>query len=150
MTKLFDLLDNNSVNAIAKDSIEVGNVYRIKMNEKNGIKPKPGDDSRNKYFVVLGFDSNGDAYGGVIINSEINNRISPSIKDWQMPIKREKYNFLKHNSFVDCSRLKCADIKKFGSWQFMGFIDSEDVEIIISTIKDSPNETKAHLAMYGL
>lgn len=57
MTKLFDILDENSAKAIAKDSIKIGNVYRIKMDERNGIKPKAGDSSRNKFFIVIGFDS---------------------------------------------------------------------------------------------
>lgn len=31
MTKLFDILDENSAKNIAKESIKIGNVYRIKM-----------------------------------------------------------------------------------------------------------------------
>lgn len=150
MTKLFDILDEHSARAIAKDSIKVGNVYRIKMDERNGIKPKAGDSSRNKFFIVLGFDSEGNAYGGVIINSNINQNIPQSMKDWHMPIKCSKYSFLEHDSFVDCSKLKTASIEKFGKWQFLGVFSLDDVKLITSTVKDSPNETKEHLAMFGL
>lgn len=150
MTKLFDLLNNDSIKSITQKSIEIGNVYRIQMDKSNGITPKPGDMSRNKFFVVLGFDKEGNIYGGVIINSNINQRIPDSVKDWQMPIKQSKYKFLDYDSFVDCSKLKCTSIDKFGKWQFIGIILQEDIELIIGTIKESPNETPEHLALFGL
>lgn len=150
MTKLFDLLNNDSIKSITQKSIEIGNVYRIQMDKSNGIIPKPGDTSRNKFFVVLGFDEEGNIYGGVIINSNINQRVPDSVKDWQMPIKQSKYKFLDYDSFVDCSKLKCTSIDKFGKWQFIGIILQEDIELIIGTIKESPNETPEHLALFGL
>ena len=149
MTKLFDLLNNDSIKSITQKSIEIGNVYRIQMDKSNGITPKPGDTSRNKFFVVLGFDEEGNIYGGVIINSNINQRVPDSVKDWQMPIKQSKYKFLDYDSFVDCSKLKCTSIDKFGKWQFIGTIQ-EDIDLIIGTIKESPNETPEHLALFGL
>ena len=150
MTKLFDLLNNDSIKSITQKSIEIGNVYRIQMDKSNGITPKPGDTSRNKFFVVLGFDEEGNIYGGVIINSNINQRVPDSVKDWQMPIKQSRYKFLDYDSFVDCSKLKCTSIDKFGKWQFIGTILQEDIELIIGTIKESPNETPEHLALFGL
>ncbi len=150
MTKLSDLLDEDSINDIAKNTVHIGDVYRIKMDKTNGITPKKGDDSRNKFFIVLGFDSYGNVYGGVIINSNINQRVPQSIKDWQMPIKCSDYPFLEHDSFVDCSRLKCANSNKFNTWKYLGFMKQEDVELIIGTIKESPNETTGHLAIFGL
>lgn len=150
MTKLFDLLDDNSLKDIAQNTIKIGDVFRIKMNRKNGIIPKQGDDSRNKFFIVLGFDSEGNIYGGVIINSSINQRVPQAVKDWQMPIRCSKYTFLEYDSFVDCSKLKCASIEKFNTWKYLGSIELEDVELIIGTIKESPNETPEHLAMFGL
>ncbi|WP_300726686.1 hypothetical protein [uncultured Bacteroides sp.] len=150
MTKLYDLLDKAQAKAIAKETIKIGNVYRIKMDRSNGIVPKAGDKNRNKFFVVLGFDKDGNAYGGVIINSAINRFVPQTVRDWHMPIKCDKYKFLEHDSFVDCSKLMCAKAEKFGSWEFKGAIEQEDVSIIINTIKESPNESKAHLALYGL
>lgn len=150
MTKLSDLLDDNSLKDIAKKTIKVGDVFRIKMDQRNGIIPKKGDESRNKFFIVLGFDSEGNIYGGVIINSNINQRIPQAVKDWQMPIKCSKYAFLEYDSFVDCSKLKSASADKFSTWKYLGSVESEDVEIILGTIKESPNETQEHLAMFGL
>lgn len=55
---------------LASRTVKIGDVYEMTMTEANGIKPKAGDYSRDKYFIVLGFDSNGIAFGGVIINSQ--------------------------------------------------------------------------------
>jgi len=150
MTTLFEMLNNDSIKAIAKNTVKVGDVYRIKMDERNGIKPKAGDKSRNKYFIVLGFDSEGNAYGGVIINSQINPNIPQSMKNCHLHIECSKYSFLDHDSYVDCSKLKIANIEKFGKWQYLGFFSLEDVQLITTTIQSSPNETKEHLAMFGL
>lgn len=150
MTTLFEMLNDDSIKAIAKNTVKVGDVYRIKMDERNGIKPKAGDKSRNKYFIVLGFDSEGNAYGGVIINSEINPNIPQSMKNCHLHIECSKYSFLDHDSYVDCSKLKIANIEKFGKWQYLGFFSLEDVQLITTTIQGSPNETKEHLAMFGL
>ena len=150
MTTLFEMLNNDSIKAIAKNTVKVGDVYRIKMDERNGIKPKAGDKSRNKYFIVLGFDSEGNAYGGVIINSEINPNIPQSMKNCHLHIECSKYSFLDLDSYVDCSKLKIANIEKFGKWQYLGFFSLEDVQLITTTIQGSPNETKEHLAMFGL
>ncbi|WP_455633606.1 hypothetical protein [Parabacteroides sp.] len=150
MTKLSDLLDEDSLKDIAQHTVQVGDVFRIKMDQRNGIVPKKGDDSRNKFFIVLGFDSDGNIYGGVIINSNINQYVPQAVRDWQMPIKCSKYAFLEHDSFVDCSKLKIASVEKFSTWKYLGSVESEDVEIILGTIKESPNETQEHLAMFGL
>ena len=150
MTTLFEMLNNDSIKAIAKNTVKVGDVYRIKMDERNGIKPKAGDKSRNKYFIVLGFDSEGNAYGGVIINSEINPNIPQSMKNCHLHIECSKYSFLDHDSYVDCSKLKIANIEKFGKWQYLGFFSLEDVQLITTTIQGRPNETKEHLSMFGL
>ena len=45
--------------------------------EENIKGKKPGDDGRNKYFVVLGHDLDGNAIGVVIIDTEINPNLPP-------------------------------------------------------------------------
>jgi hypothetical protein len=150
MSKFKDFLSPSAVEKLTVSTIEVGNVFRVNMNEADGIKPKPGDDSRNKYFVVLGFDTGGNAYGGVIFNTNINPNLAPDIKDWHMPVNHIKYNFLKHKCFIDCSRLKTANPDKLRNGQYLGNIDAEDLPLIIGAVKSSPMESKAHLALFGL
>ncbi|MDR2449838.1 MAG: hypothetical protein LBD52_07765 [Prevotellaceae bacterium] len=120
------------------------------MDETDGITPKPGNDSRNKYFIVLGFDTDGNVYGGVIFNSHINQNLAQNIKDYHMPVEHTKYSFLTHKCFVDCSRLKTAKPDKIMVGQYLGDINEEDLTLIKETVKSSPRETKAHLALFGL
>lgn len=150
MIKISDALNEDELSRLASRTVKVGDVYEITMTEANGIKPKAGDLSRDKYFVVLGFDSEGIAYGGVIINSQINKNLPGYIKMYHMPIKQSKYPFLRYDSFVDCVRLKTAYPNKFNEWNYLGEIDEYDVELIIGTIKESPRESEEHLAQYGL
>lgn len=148
--KFSDALNGKDLSSLAAKTVKVGDVYEITMTESNGITPKPGDSSRDKFFVVLGFDSNGIAYGGVIINSNINKNLPPYIKMFHMPIKQSKYPFLRYDSFVDCVQLKRAFPQKFNEWRYLGKIDDDDLELIIGTIRESPRESKAHLSLFGL
>lgn len=132
------------------NTIEVGDVYRVKMTARDGITPKEDDDSRNKFFVVLGFDDQGNIYGGVIINSNINQNVPQSVKDYHMPISCKKYKFLIHDSFVNCANLKTKPMSDFVGSQKLGKMDDDDVELITETIKNSPNEKKAKLKQFGL
>lgn len=150
MMKISDAFSDEELLKIARKTIEVGDVYRMEMTQVNGITPKSGDASRNKYFVVLGFDGNGNVYGGVIINSEINRNLPAHIKMYHMPITKAKYPFLDHNSFVDCLMLKRAYPQKFRTWQYLGKIDDYDVELIIGTLKESPRESASNIQRYGL
>lgn len=52
--------------------INVGDVYLLNLDPSNGITPKNDDASRNKFFIVLGFDKEGNVIGGLVINSKIN------------------------------------------------------------------------------
>lgn len=44
MTKLFDFLNDRNKFSIAKESVKIGQVYRIRMDESNGIKSKDSED----------------------------------------------------------------------------------------------------------
>ena len=148
--KISDALNEENISRLASRTLKVGDVYEITMTEANGIMPKAGDSSRDKYFIILGFDSNGVAYGGVIINSQINKNLPPHLKMYHMPIKQSKYRFLRYDSFVDCLRLKIAFPNKFNEWNYLGRIEDYDVELIIGTIKESPVESEKRLAQFGL
>lgn len=150
MTRISDALGEDGLSRLAAATVNVGDVYEITMTEANGIKPKDGAASRDKYFVVLGFDADGNAYGGVIINSRINRNLPAHIKMYHMPVRQSKYPFLRYDSFVDCVRLMTASPRKFNEWNYLGKIDDYDIELIIGTIKESPRESKQHLALFGL
>ena len=147
--KIADILSSQSASSLGIGTVTRGDIYLMKMDQSNGIVPKDGDDYRNKFFVVLGFDGN-TVYGGVIINSEINKNLASKIKDQQVRILRADYPFLTHDSFVDCVKLKVADISKFASWDFKDKMQEKDLTVVLSKIVNSPAEKRVNLRRFGL
>ena len=72
--------------------VNAGDIFRVTMNRANGITPPKGDESRDKFFVVLGFDDDGNVYGGVIFNSLMNLNLPPIHSDHAI---RNKERFLR-------------------------------------------------------
>lgn len=150
MIKISEALNEEELSRLAARTVRIGDVYEMAMTEVNGIRPKAGDAFRDKYFIVLGFDSSGVAYGGVVINSRINRNLPAHLKMYHLPIKQSKYPFLRYDSFVDCVRLKMAYPQKFGEWNYLGEIDECDVDLIIATVKESPAESEERISLFGL
>lgn len=86
----------------------------------------------------------------MIINSAINQRLSPARKMLLMQVKASKYGFLEHDSFVDCACLMTVRSNGYATWQYKGRMDDEDVELITGTVSESPFETKAKLEIFGI
>ena len=143
-------IPNNVAESLVKDTVKPGDIFVLELDNQDGITPKGSDASRNKFFVVLGFDNEGNVYGGVIVNSKINQNMSPLIRDFHMPIKAEKYSFLRYNSFIDCLQLKTAPLSKFTKGKFVGRLQDDDLDLVIGTIKESPREKKANLLRFGI
>lgn len=70
------------------------------MSQGDGITPKGGNDTRPKYFIVLGFDEQGNIYGGVVVNSKLNHNLPSTITGYYMPLKCNVYTFLKYDSLI--------------------------------------------------
>lgn len=150
MTILGDILEDVG-DKLAQDNIKVGNVYLINLDQQNGITPKNGDLTRDKFFIVLGFDNEGNVIGGLIINSKINYNLPSSVTDYQLPIKVEQCPFLKYNSFVNCSKIIVANKAKFTKNTYRGEIsDPEFIDLLINTVKESPTVNTKLLKRFGL
>lgn len=149
MTKIGDLLCD-IFDDITRDAIKIGDVHMLVIDKTNGITPKDGEKDRNKFFVVWGFDKNGNIIGGVVINSKINNKLPNVITDYQLPVSVEQCPFLKHNSYVNCSRLMVAERDKFNRTTYRGTIDQELIELIIGTVRESPTVNKKLLENFGI
>ena len=121
------------------------------LDGSNGITPKDGKETRSKFFIVLGFDRYGNVIGGLVINSNINYKLPSLITDYQLPVSVTQCPFLEHDSFVNCSRLITAGRDKFGRNTFRGRItDSELMEQIVNTVKESPTANKKMLKDFGI
>ena len=130
--------------------IKIGDVFRITMNKSNGVVPKPGDTSRNKYFVVLGFDDDGNVYGGVIFNSYININLPPFVQAMQHPVKGKDYEFLSHDSYIDCSSIKAVKKNKLLKSSSLGTLNTEDISSVCEKIKHNSRISKIELKRFGL
>lgn len=150
MTNIADLLGNKA-DSIARKSISIGDVHLLRLGSDNGITPKNGEQTREKFFVVLGFDDIGNVIGGIVVNSKINQNLPTSVTDYLMPIQVEKCPFLKYNSYANCSQLKTVRIEKFNAFTYRGRID--DIELlnqIVGTVIESPYSNKQQLKEFGI
>ena len=150
MTNLGDLL-GKAANDLMQLSIKIVDVLLLKLDPTNCITPKNGDVARNKYFIVLGFDNEGNVVGGLVINSKINYNLPPTITDYQLPITVTQCPFLQHNSFVNCSKIIVAKRTNFNRDTYRGEIsDPELMRLIIDTVKESPTVNKKQLKDFGI
>ena len=149
MTNIGDLLGEKA-NLLARNNISVGDVHFVTLDETNGITPKEGT-TRNKFFIVLGFDSEGNVIGGLVINSNVNYNIPHTVTDYQLPVTVEQCPFLQHNSFVNCSRLIIPNREKFSRNTYRGTVDDKELmNIIIGTVKESPTINKKLLHKFNI
>lgn len=150
MTSIGDLLGNQA-DKLAQDNINVGDIHFLNLDKRNGITPKKGDENRDKFFIVLGFDGEGNVLGGVVINSNINYKLSSEITDYYLPIKVDQFPFLRYNSFINCSKIIIAKREKFNKDTYRGTIsDAEMFELIINTVRESPTVSKKQLEEFGI
>lgn len=150
MTNFGDLL-GDLADELTQNSINIGDVHLLNLDQNNGITPKSGDTTRNKFFIVLGFDNKGNVIGGLVINSKINYKLPPSVTDYQLPVSVQQFPFLEHNSFINCSKIIVAKRSKFNKTTYRGEIsDTEMMELIINTVKESPTVNKMQLKEFGI
>lgn len=150
MINFGDLL-GDLADELTQNSINIGDVHLLNLDQNNGITPKSGDTTRNKFFIVLGFDNDGNVIGGLVINSKINYKLPPSVTDYQLPVSVQQFPFLEHNSFINCSKIIVAKRSKFNKTTYRGEIsDTEMMELIINTVKESPTVNKMQLKEFGI
>jgi len=131
--------------------VEIGQIYKIKADKHNDITPKSGMPFRPKYFVVVGFDNQGNIYGGVVFDSEINRDfVSSEFEDFFLPISSSKYTFLEHDSYIDCRKMKPSTLEKLLDGEYCGNILQEDFTNIVKLLKMSPRETYVRLRTFGI
>lgn len=101
-------MDLGSIGSLKELSIRPGSVFYMRFYTEDNVVPKfAGDGHRDKYFVILGKDSDGSYIALSLINSEINSNLKSRIGLYQHQIKQEDYYFLQgKDRFVDCYSIK--------------------------------------------
>ena len=66
-----DMLSKAKIAELIGSVVEEGDVYRMRLDDREGVVGKDGANSRNKYFVLIGNDSEGNAFGFFLIKREV-------------------------------------------------------------------------------
>ena len=130
--------------------LSAGAVHYVAMDEANGLTLKDGAKYRNKYFVILGVDSNGNAFGGVIFNSDSNLRVPLQHWLYHYPISGHSYGFLKHNSFIDCSTLMTVQVSALSTTTFRGTLSEEHLDSVLTSVRECGTIPAFKLKRYGI
>lgn len=136
---------------LSRKFLAIGDVHKIPLGKSEHITPKDGMDYRSKYLIILGFNSKGDAIGGVVINSNISLKLPPAITDYYFPVSTMKLPFLHHNSFVNCTHIIRVRKDKFNRDTYRGRV--EDTELLLSikeTLKECPTISRQELAEFSI
>ena len=134
-------------------AVKSGSVFRMRFFPQDGIVPKDaGDSSRDKYFVILGKNNEGDFVALSLINTEINENLRQRIGAFQYQISSSDYVFLNgKDRFVDCYDMKeVASERIIDQGDYAGLISEADMNAIIKLVNDSPIVSVAKLRRYGI
>jgi hypothetical protein len=121
--------------------IKIGDIYRIPMDNSDGIKPKGSDTYRNKFIVIIGSDGNG--YFGAVVTNTKDHHLIPI--EFQYPLNHEGYA-----CFVNCFKLYEVSSERLPQVLYRGNVSDEDLELIMDCVRTSPRISENTLKRYGL
>ena len=156
MANLKDLLSAESMENLTSSQAVEGAVFRMHLGAEEGVKGKsPGDDGRNKYFVVLGHDSEGNALGFVLVDSNINPNLPQKRQNAHYKIMAKDNAFLEGvDRYVDCSDFKVITKKRFsdlfGKEKSKGTIDAASLTAIKEMTSNYEDASPKMLKRFGL
>lgn len=146
MTDLSDLFPQSFRDDFAERNIQVGSVIRVFVRDTTPPKIKR--------FIVIGFSNDKVLLGTVFINSEINQNVfnTEYLKGLNIPLDAQIYDFIDHDSFVDCSNIRersVVEIKHLLSNDIecsKGVVSKETMKTILATLANAstipPNKKK--------
>ena len=139
MTKIADLIGGDQADELARFSLSIGDIHHLPLSKEEQITAKDGKDYRNKFLIILGFDTSGNAIGGVVVNSNVNPNLPTSVTDYLMPVTPAQFPFLSHNSFINCSHLIVVKKEKFNRTTFRFHVEDSDLmRMIVGTLSECP------------
>lgn len=151
MPKLSELLSANSNSIdVTSHSVAPGDVFKVFDNRTTPPKVK--------YHIVVGISEERILLGTVRINSNINiNVYRDQASQYRcIKMKAEKYDFLDHDSTIDCNHLlthNLQDVKTYINSHpevILGDITTEDLEDIKLRMLDAPTITEEDKEIFGI
>lgn len=105
-----------------------------------------------KFFVVAGVSNNWICICSVVINSVINPFIMrrPHLLSRQVQLRNERYDFLSHDSYVNCAQPLKGTAEFFSGFKRVGQLTDEDLQLVRSEIVLSGTLTPNELRIYNL
>lgn len=138
----------------SKDNLHVGDILCLEMDEKDGLKLRGGYKTRNKFVVVVGINSKGDAIGALLINSEIDyTKDTPELKPFQYPMKQEKYpEILDYDSWLDCTDLFLLKSRKIVAKkaEYKCRLQDDDFPMVMDLVKGYEGIDRHLKVKYGI
>lgn len=116
------------------------------LNADDGMKLAYGVKDRVKYVVVVGISTDYALVGSLLVNSKINTifKNTEGLQNSQVPLKKDDYSFLKHDSYLDCSSILRPNIVKvLANAQEISELTAEDKSIVKQLLSDSE-----HIALW--
>ena len=118
--------------------MNVGDIVYQNMDANDGLTLKNGYQNRNKYFVIVGKNSKGDAIGLCFINSDLDfYKNNPNRQKYQYTLKQENYpGILEKDSRLDCAELFTLKARKSVAVkaEVVGHLTSDDEEKVIPLV----------------
>lgn len=130
----------------------IGDIAYMTLRRSDGLVLKDGYATRRKYVVIVGFTSEGNAVGALLINSHIAwIKSSGELLDYQYPIKRTSYvEFLDYDSWIDCSELFEIQSDRIKDESIVGHLIDEDLSYVMECLKECPFIGNTEKKMFGL
>lgn len=92
------------------------------------------DINHEKFLIVAGVDKDKILVCSVMINSHINQYIMkrPKMLACQLELKKADYNFLSHDSYVNCAQPIKANFKHFltDELKYCGLLEESDLSLV--------------------
>lgn len=137
MAKLSELLpENNALFSVASR----GEIILIDADKRGGFKPSNTGLRQKKFVVILGEDDSGVTYGVLLVNSHDYASLGDVVRNHSYPISPVDYPFLSRPSYIYCGSILRIDKNRFSEARIksVATVRPEDMELIITTILDSP------------
>lgn len=146
---ILDSLPKDEFGRLCSDVIKRGEVYLICL-DRNMVSFRLTETKQETSFLSFWVTMQIIVYGGVVMNSRVNRNLRQSIKDYHYKISRERYTFMRYDSFIDCSSLIIAKQHKLIAAKCVGTLHSDDLDNVIGAVRESPDTSPMDLKRFGL
>lgn len=138
-------------------TIQIGDIYRVNLDENDAITPKGGLDFRPKYCVVIGTPDYGYYVAYLVVDHEINMRFNPTRDkiDGFFPITRKDYpQIIKPHydpSWIDTNSVReMEESRMLAAGPRCCCLNQSDLELVLGLLRESKEFSPKQKKRWGL